>query len=95
MLGLKTKTPEVKNRLFVTVRTRRGLTFEGELFAVSSFNQVGAFDVLPDHSNFVSMIAKRLILHKPDGRKEELNVDKGVIMVEKNRVQVFIGIGSL
>ncbi len=84
-----------KDKLYVTVRSRRGLTFEGELTAVSSYNQMGRFDILPEHTNFVSMISKRLILHKADGKKEELNVEKGVIMVEQNRVQVFIGVGDI
>ena len=83
------------DKLMVTVRTRLGLAFEGELAAVSSFNQVGPFDVLPEHSNFVTMIAKKLTLHRADGKDEEINVDKGVMMVEKNRVTVFIGIGTL
>ena len=84
-----------KNRLYVTVRSRKGLIYEGELSAISSFNQVGRFDVLPQHANFVSMITKSVILHKPDGKQEEINVDKGVIMVERNRVQLFIGVGGL
>lgn len=84
-----------KDKLYVTVRSRRGLTFEGELSAVSSYNQMGRFDILPEHINFVSMISKRLILHKADGKKEELNVEKGVLMVESNRVQVFIGVGDI
>lgn len=84
-----------KGKLYVTVRSRRGLTFEGELAAVSSYNQMGMFDVLPEHINFVSMISKRLILHKADGKKEEIHVEKGVIMVEQNRVQVFIGVGNI
>lgn len=84
-----------KGKLYVTVRSRRGLTYEGELHAVSSFNQMGPFDILPEHSNFVSMITKKLVLHRVDGRNEEINLSKGVIMVEKNRVQVFIGVGNL
>lgn len=84
-----------KNSLYVTVRSRQGLTFEGELYAVSSFNQVGPFDILPEHANFVSMISKKLILHRGDGKIEEINVDKGVIMVEQDKVQIFIGVGTL
>lgn len=85
----------MKDTLNVVVRSRRGLIFEGPLAAVSSYNTVGPFDVLPEHSNFVSMISKKLVLHKSNGKKEEMWVDKGVMVVEKNSVQVFVGIGTL
>lgn len=84
-----------KLKLWVTVRSRQGLAYEGELAAVSSFNQVGAFDILPQHTNFVSMITKKIILHRFDGKTEEINLDKGMLKAEVNRVQVFIGVGRL
>lgn len=74
-----------KSKLFVTVRTRLGLAFEGELAAITSFNMVGTFDVLPEHANFVTMITKKLILRRSDGKIEEINVDKGVLMVEDRK----------
>ena len=81
-----------KQALHVEVRSRQGLMFEGELFAVSSFNQAGPFDVLPGHTNFISMIKDKLILRRHDGRVEEINVQDGVIMVEGDKVEVFLGI---
>ena len=84
-----------KDRLWVTVRSRQGLAFEGELAAVSSINPAGPFDVLPEHTNFVCMVANKLILRKMDGKVEEINLDKGVLTVDKNRVDVFIGVGTL
>ncbi|KKU63078.1 MAG: hypothetical protein UX87_C0035G0001, partial [Candidatus Amesbacteria bacterium GW2011_GWA1_47_16] len=74
--------------LKVTVRSRQGLVFEGELGAVSSYNQKGPFDVLPLHTNFVTMISKRVVLHRADGKREEIIVDNGVLLVEKNEVKV-------
>ncbi len=79
----------------VIVRSRQGVVFEGELAAITSYNQVGIFDVLPEHSNFVSMISRKVILRKKDGKNEEINVEKGVIMVQQNKVQVFIGVGNI
>lgn len=83
------------DKLQVTVRSRMGLVFEGELEAVTSYNMVGEFDVLPQHANFISMIRKKLILHKSAGKQDEMNIDKGVLMVNRNKVQVFIGVGTL
>lgn len=86
---------ENKPVLKVEVRSRQGVIFNGELAAVSSYNLVGPFDVLPEHANFVSMIKDRLVLRRTDGRTEEINVDNGVIVVEKNEVKVFIGVGKV
>ncbi|OGC99985.1 hypothetical protein A2701_00890 [Candidatus Amesbacteria bacterium RIFCSPHIGHO2_01_FULL_47_34] len=81
--------------LKVTVRSRQGLVFEGELGAVSSYNQKGPFDVLPLHTNFVTMISKRVVLHRADGKREEIIVDNGVLLVEKNEVKVFLGVSKV
>jgi F0F1-type ATP synthase epsilon subunit len=85
------KVPTLK----VEVRSRQGVLFEGELAAVSSYNMMGPFDILPEHSNFVSLINKQLVLHRADGRREEINVDDGVIIVEGNEAKVFVGVGKV
>lgn len=84
-----------KPGLKVTVRSRQGVVFEGELAAVSSVNKSGPFDVLPGHSNFVCMISKKLILRGIDNKTQEINVENGVLMVEKNMVKVFLGINKI
>lgn len=83
------------DRLQVTVRSREGVVWEGELAAVSSHNRIGAFDVLPKHANFVAVISGKLVLRKLDGGKQEYNVEKGIIAVERNQVKVFLGVGKI
>lgn len=78
--------------LQVEVRTRQGLIFEGTLASISSNNAVGPFDVLPQHSNFISMINQKLILRRKDGRMDEIDMEDGVMIVEDNTVKVFLGI---
>lgn len=81
--------------LYVTVRSRQGLVFEGELQTLSSYNKIGLFDVLSQHANFISMIKDRLILTKKDGKKMEISMDSGVIMVQENKVEVYLGVGKI
>ena len=78
--------------LQVEVRSRQGLVFSGELKAVTTFNTKGMFDILATHANFVSMITKKVILRRADGRSDEINLEDGVIVVEDNSVKVFLGI---
>lgn len=81
--------------LRVEVRSRQGLVFEGDLFAVTSYNTKGEFDVLPTHANFVSMIKKKILLRKANGKIEELTIDNGIMLVEDNRVRIYIGISKI
>jgi F0F1-type ATP synthase epsilon subunit len=77
------------------IRTRNGLVFSGELEALSSVNRVGPFDILPGHTNFVSMIKEKLVLHKQKGERQEIGVENGVMIVEGNKVRVFLGVSKV
>jgi len=90
-----TSTPEVARLLSVRVRSRQGLVYEGDLWAVTSYNQVGQFDILPGHSNFVTMITKKLILRRSATKNEEINVDNGVLIVEGNHIEIFLGVSKV
>ena len=78
--------------LSVIVRSREGIKWEGEAESVTSVNEVGPFDVLPLHTNFVALINNRLTIHKPGGQNEEINLKKGVMTVTSNKVTVLIGV---
>jgi len=84
-----------QNLVHVTVRSRQGLVFDGKVTAISSYNKIGLFDVLAKHANFVSMIKDRLILRKTDGKRLDISLETGVIMVQENNVQVFLGVGKI
>ena len=81
--------------LNVSIRSRQGLVFEGQVQTVSSYNRIGLFDVLPRHANFVSMIKDKVILVKPDKKRLEITLDTGVMMVQENNVQIFLGVGKI
>jgi len=48
----------------VEVRNRENLFFLGETRGVTSFDSKGQFDVLPYHSNLISVIKNKLILYR-------------------------------
>lgn len=76
----------------VVVRRREGLVFTGRVFAVSSVNEVGSFDVLPNHANFICTIKDLLTIHHTKEKKEELKIDSGVLRAKGNLIEVYIGI---
>jgi F0F1-type ATP synthase epsilon subunit len=65
--------------------------FRGEVRAVSSYNVRGAFDILPMHSQFITLIEKELILHLDDTQEQRFKVTKGVMHVMNDQVKIFVG----
>ena len=67
--------------------------FRGEAVAVSSENKMGEFDILSEHTNFITLIFNKLTIHTIDKKKEiEYTFKRGVLEVSENLVKVFLGI---
>jgi F0F1-type ATP synthase epsilon subunit len=77
--------------LHVNIKNKENVLYEGEVTAVTSFNDLGLFDVLPMHENFISLIKNKVILHKNKAQKE-FRVDSGVLKVRDNKVNIYIGL---
>lgn len=79
----------------VKVRDADSMLFEGEVDRISSFNEVGRFDVFPMHANFISIIQKELILFKGHEKVKELKIEQAILKVKQDSVSIFLGIESL
>ena len=66
--------------------------FKGKAKSVSSTNKVGNFDVLPHHSNFITVIKDKLIIRTDDENRVEYEFKKGVLKVSDNEVEIFLGV---
>lgn len=77
------------------VRDINTIIFEGYVKALTSINDRGLFDILPFHTNFISIIKEKIIIHKEDGTQQEIPIDAGVLKQLNNTVQVFLGIQAL
>ncbi|MCH7541595.1 hypothetical protein IH981_02325, partial [Patescibacteria group bacterium] len=66
--------------------------YRGPAAAISSLNKLGKFDVLPEHTNFISLISKRLTLQLIDKKTINYEFRRGVIEVSDNLVKVFLGL---
>lgn len=83
------------SKLFVSIRSPEMVMFEGEAESVSSTNEKGSFDVLPEHENFISLIQGRIIVNKGKSGKSEIPVQNGILKVTSNKVYVFLGLETL
>jgi F0F1-type ATP synthase epsilon subunit len=78
--------------LNLVVKNREGVQYDGQVRAVTSYNTKGQFDVLPMHTNFITILKKKMVIHKADGSKQEIGVDNGVMKVLADKIEVYLGI---
>lgn len=71
------------------------LIYEGEVDRISSFNEVGAFDVYPMHANFISIIGKQLALYNKHQKVKEMTFEQAVMKVKQDIVEIFLGMEVL
>jgi F0F1-type ATP synthase epsilon subunit len=74
------------------VRDAQGIIFEGQVDRISSFNEVGPFDIYPMHANFISIIRKGLTLYKDGEVIKDIEIEKAVMKVKKDAAKIFLGI---
>jgi F0F1-type ATP synthase epsilon subunit len=68
------------------------IVFEGDADRVSSFNEIGRFDVLKMHANFISIIRQELTIYHRNDKVKELPLDQAVMKVKKDEVHIFLGV---
>lgn len=89
------KVPSVSSeKIHLLIRNRVQLLFDEDVKSVTSKNDTGIFDVLPEHANFISIIKSPLIIGKLDGKKQEINFENGIIKVKDNAVFCYIDLLS-
>lgn len=68
------------------------IVFEGESDRVSSFNEIGRFDVLKMHANFISIIHHSITLYRHGKVIKEFDIGQAVLKVKHDQVHIFLGI---
>ena len=81
--------------ILVKVRDSDTVHFEGYVDRISSYNEVGPFDVYPMHANFISILVKHLTLYQKHQKVKEMPLEQAVMKVKKDVVHIFLGIEAL
>jgi len=79
-----------KPNLHVTIMSPERTLYEGEAKSVSSVNNVGRFDILAHHANFISLIREHITVHTSRGQTQKFDILSAVIHVKANRVRAFV-----
>lgn len=83
------------NILNVEIRNPDKILFKGNAIAISSRNEVGPFDVLPQHENFISIIGGNITVWTGKHQKQEIESTSAIMKAKSNTVRVFLGVESL
>lgn len=78
--------------LDLVIRNKSGVVYNDTVEAVSSINDKGIFDILPEHQNFISSIKEHVVIHKKINENQEMKIENGIIRVYRNKVNIYIGI---
>jgi len=81
--------------IILKVRDADTILFEGEVDRISSFNEVGRFDVFPMHANFISIIQKELSLFKGHEKLKEIKIEQAILKIKQDSASIYLGIESL
>ena len=77
------------------VRDSQNIIFEGEVDRISSFNEIGRFDIFPMHANFISIIRQQLTLYKDKQIVKDIKIEQAIMKVKQDTVRIFLGIEAL
>jgi F0F1-type ATP synthase epsilon subunit len=76
----------------VKVRDTENVLYEGEIDRISSFNEVGPFDIYPMHANFISIINTKVTLYNKKKVQKELTFEQAVMKVKKDIAHIYLGV---
>lgn len=66
--------------------------YEGEAFSISGENETGAFDILPTHHNFITLLTpSELTIRSPRG-DQRIQISGGIMHVKADKVIVFLDV---
>lgn len=82
------------SNLTVIVRNKDRILYSGSAYAVSSINDRGIFDILPQHENFISLLKEKIIIHQTQKESQHLQIDNGVLRVNNDKVYIYVNFKS-
>jgi F0F1-type ATP synthase epsilon subunit len=77
------------------VRDRQTILYEGPASAITTRNEQGLLDILPEHTHFISLIESKLDIVRPDGQTLNIPVSKGILKVFEGEARIYLGIFSV
>lgn len=80
----------LKTPLHLIIRSKERTVFQGDVYAITSYNDKGPFDILAGHENFISVAYSKLLLYKIDGTTQQIPLNYGIIKVLRDQVEIYL-----
>ncbi|OGK35335.1 hypothetical protein A3A93_02900 [Candidatus Roizmanbacteria bacterium RIFCSPLOWO2_01_FULL_38_12] len=78
--------------LQISILSPDKIIYLGQAEAVTCKNEKGVFDILPLHSNFISLIDDYIIIHLPRGREHKIKIGRGLLKAIENKITILLNI---
>lgn len=76
--------------LKLIIRDKDTLLYDKECETVTSLNEVGEFDVLATHANFITLVSKYIVINKHLKDEKTIPIKRGVLSVTGDNVEVYV-----
>lgn len=81
-----------KKPFTLIIHGRNGLLFSGPVSSLTAKNDMGVFDILPEHSNFISLIAERVTYRDAVTNVAHIApIGQAILMAVENEVNIYLG----
>mgnify|MGYP006266330181 CR=1 FL=1 len=81
-----------QDHLNVLVHDEHGIIYQGPAKAITSVNEQGLFDILPDHINFITLITEKVEIVLLDDQKKKFEVVGGILHCYTSQVEIYLGV---
>lgn len=78
--------------LRASVRTKSDIVYEGKCNSITSHNSRGTFNVLPMHTNFITLIDSYVTVDLGLSDEKKFDLDRGIMYVMSNSVNIYLGV---
>lgn len=79
------------DKLNVIARSPFELYYDGDATSLSATNRVGAFDILPGHADFFSMLLPgEIIIANQSAEPVKIDAKNGILTVRDNQAYLFV-----
>lgn len=86
----------MKSNLFhLKIVAKDGILFDSDIESLTSYNEMGKFDILAYHANFISIIYKSILIVDAKGEKKEMDIEKALLKNKENNLEIYLGIDNI
>ncbi len=82
----------VPMNLEISILSPDKTVYLGQAEALTCKNEKGEFDILPLHSNFISLIDDYIQVHLRGGKTQKINIGRGLLIAFENKITILLNV---